>query len=389
MENFFLSVGEPSGDLLGAELLAALQSKLPQFRAFGIAGPRLKANPQFEAVADIADLSVMGFVEVIKHLSYIKRIEDRLLAIIDEKQPAFAILVDYPGFHMRLAEFLQARGIYVIQYVAPQLWAWGERRTKRLRAVTDLVVGIMPFEEQFFVERAVHYRYAGTPQVERAAGAVASLQQFGLDPSAPVLGFFPGSRRGEVSRLLPVLRRTADYILSQDPQLTIAISVAPSLDLELFEASFPELQDVVDRNSSEVHLHRIVFVKGRSLDLMASVSAAVVTSGTATLECALVRTPLCVAYRMSPVSYQLAKRLINLDSVSLVNLVAGERVIREFIQDFDEVSLGDELLRLAKPGSYREATLGEIVKLDSKLHGGLAERSAAIIIDCTLRGKSS
>lgn len=388
LPSFFLSVGEPSGDLLGSELLKEMQKRLPHFHSFGIAGPCLRENPQFEALASIEDLSVMGFVEVIKHLRYIKRLEDRLLKIIEERKPAFAILVDYPGFHMRLAEFLRARGVYVIQYVAPQLWAWGEGRTKKLKEVTDLVVGIMPFEKEFFLDRSVNFAYAGTPQADRAARTLAQKYDFGWKSDVSLYGIFPGSRRGEVQRLLPLLRKTVDHILNNDEKAHCAISIAPALAPEVFLPYFSELtgHEAKLNTDSDIHCGRVSFIKGRSLALMSQVRSAVVTSGTATLECALVKTPLCIAYRMNKLSYQIAKRIISLENISLVNLVAGKKIVREFIQEFSAIELAEELLALATPGKYRSQVLNNLNELDGQVSGDLARNGAKLIVETFLQG---
>ena len=372
----FISAGEPSGDLLAGELLVALKRQLPDLEAFGICGPRMRAAGA-EPLFGIEELSVMGFVEVLKHLPYIKRLEFSLLTSIERRQPQIAILVDYPGFHLRLAESLKMRGIYVCQYVAPQLWAWGEKRTAKLKACTDEVLGIMPFEAEFFRERAVNFRYVGTPQVDRAKGARRDRERFALG-SGRVIGFFPGSRPGEVSRLLPRMLAIRTQLRRLDPTVRFAVSAAPHLPLSLFE----KLLETRIEAGAEAYVHVLddtVLVQGHSIDLMKSCDAALVTSGTATLECALVMTPMAVIYVMQNLSYQLAKRFVKLPHISLVNLVAGKGLVREFIQDFDVAEAAQELLQLARPGTYRDAQSLGLKALDAKLQGDLAENAAAAV----------
>ena len=381
MRSFFVSVGEPSGDLLGAELVSALKNHMPDFGGFGIAGPRLRSE-NYHEIAGIEELSVMGFVEVIKHITYLKKLEDRLILEIDRRKPEFAILVDYPGFNMRLAEFLKVRDIPVIQYVAPQLWAWGEGRTSKLKAVTDLVLGIMPFEKDFFIDRGVTYQYVGTPQVDRASGAIKDHQAFKLDPQTPSVGFFPGSRNGEVSKMVPMAREIRECIRNSKKEIQFAVSIAPSVSYDAFLQLVSESQKdrlIGLKEGESVRIEDTTYVKGRSLDLMASVSSALVTSGTATLECALVKTPLSVTYRMNKLSFALAKRLVKLDHVSLVNLVAGKAAIKEFIQEFTFEEVGEHLISLASAGETRNQAVAELNSLDRLVVGDLANGAARAI----------
>ena len=384
MSSYFISVGEPSGDLLGAELVAAPQEQRPNLHCFGIAGPQLRKQ-EVEELAGIEELSVMGFVEVIKHITYLKKLEDRLLMEIDRRRPDFAILVDYPGFNMRLAEFLKVRNIPVIQFVAPQLWAWGEGRTKRLREVTDLVMGIMPFEREFFKERDVNFTYVGTPQVDRAKKAQSRPSSFLFEDGKPCVGFFPGSRNSELAKMLPLALKVREQ-LRQDygDKVQFAISVAPSITLEKVLAIVSEDEGAqLSPLDSDlvVRVGDTSFVRGESLDLMASVSSALVTSGTATLECALTACPLCVTYKMNPLSFQIAKRVIRLPYVSLVNLVADRELIKEFIQEFTLAEVAKELAELALPGEKRSHSLKGLSELHDLVQGDLANRAAQTVLN--------
>lgn len=382
----FVSAGEPSGDLLAAELLDGLRAHWPDASIFGICGPRMRATGA-EALFGIEELSVMGFVEVIKHLPFLKHLEFSLLEQIERRQPDIAILVDYPGFHLRLADALRLRGVYVFQYVAPQLWAWGEKRTKTLRAVTDEVLGIMPFEAGFFRERQVNYRYVGTPQVDRARVAVADRARFHLN-EATTIGFFPGSRASEIRRLLPRMMQIRAELRRQQPQLRFAFSMAPSLKPELFAGILGEPLGKPLYESSDLTIFcqgDTTIVRGQSIHLMKTCDAALVTSGTATLECALTGTPMAVAYVMQPLSFQLAKRFVKLPFISLVNLVADTGLVREFIQDFSPAAAADELAQLAQPGAYREEKRQRLLELCTRLQGDLARNAAAAIYESWLR----
>ena len=376
----FVSAGEPSGDLLAAELLQELRVFWPDAEIFGICGPRMRASGA-EALFGIEELSVMGFVEVIKHLPFLKHLEFSLLEQIERRQPDIAILVDYPGFHLRLADALRLRGIYVFQYVAPQLWAWGEKRTKTLRAVTDEVLGIMPFEKEFFRERQVNFRYVGTPQVDRARMAVADRDRFKLS-AATTIGFFPGSRTSEIRRLLPRMMEIRAELRKNDPTLRFALSMAPNLKPELFASILGEPLGEALTDSPDLTVYQLgdtTLVRGQSIHLMKTCDAALVTSGTATLECALTGTPMAVAYVMQPLSFQLAKRFVKLPHISLVNLVANTGLVREFIQDFKASDAAEELSRLAQPGPYRDEKRERLLDLCTRLQGDLARNAATAI----------
>ncbi len=377
----FISAGEPSGDLLGGELLQALKRRMPELEAFGICGPKMR-EAGAEALFGIEELSVMGFVEVIKHLPFIKQLESQLLYTLEQRGVRCAVLIDYPGFHLRLAESLRLRGIYVFQYVAPQLWAWGEKRTKTLRAVTDQVLGIMPFEEKFFRERSVRYTYVGTPQVDRAKGARADRQRYGLD-TRPTIGFFPGSRPGEISRLLPRMLAARAVLRASDPELRFVVSMAPHLPLELFARIFAEPLVPIASYGDQGDIYKAgdtTLVRGESIHLMKTVDAALVTSGTATLECALVETPMAVVYVMQNLSWQIAKRFVKLSHISLVNLVAEAGLVPEFIQNFSAEEVAKTLEALAKPGPERTAQKLALHALHARLHGDLAERAAEAVL---------
>ncbi len=380
----FVSAGEPSGDLLAGELLEELKPLMPDAEFFGICGERMR-RAGCEELFGIEELSVMGFVEVLKHLSYIKRLEFSLLEEIDRRKPDFAILVDYPGFHLRLGDSLKLRGTFVFQYVAPQLWAWGEKRTKKLKRSTDEVLGIMPFEADFFRQRDVNYTYVGTPQVDRAAAADGDRVRFGLEPNQKVIGFFPGSRRSEIQRLLPRMLAAREELRRLDPRLRFVVSAAPNLPLTLFAeqlgAALP--LPIADTDGLKVFvLGDTTLVQGQSILLMKACDSALVTSGTATLECALVGTPMAVAYVMQSLSFQIAKRFVKLPHISLVNLVADYGLVKEFVQNFSGAAVAQELLTLIQDPEYRASKKIELEALNGKLKGNLAHQAAETIASC-------
>ncbi len=383
--SYFISTGEPSGDLLAAELVAALKILDPGMQAHGVVGPKLRAQKVVE-VAGIEALSVMGFAEVLKQFVGILKLENLLIAYIERLRPRFVILVDYPGFHLHLAERLRDLNVPIYQFVAPQLWAWGEKRVERLKRVTDAVFGIMPFEQDWFVSRGVNFHYVGTPQVDRARIAATGRHQ-GL-PQGPMIGLFPGSRRSEVARILPTLLETSEVILKRNPEVFVAISIAESIDPQWLKESVFKSQDfksnLLNAVGNTVRLRdRLYLARGDALSLMKQAKSACVTSGTATLECALCETPMTVIYKTSTITYELGKRLVKLPHISLVNLVDGQGFVREFVQHFNVEDLANDLLNLAVDPALRSAALDRLKQLHSKLKGNPGTNTAALIMSLT------
>lgn len=381
---YFISGCEPSGDLLAADLVQALAA-LRIEGATGIAGPSMR-DAGVRPMASMEDFAVMGFVEVLKHLPRLKLLEMELLEKIRRARPRFAVLVDYPGFHLRLAEELRRMGIPVIQYVAPQLWAWGEHRTERLRRVTDLVLGIMPFEEEFFRGRGVNFQYVGTPQVDRAQRAIGDAKHFGFADGSTRVGFFPGSRVSEVGRILPKVNEIRASLRTQHPDAEVAVSVAPSLPFAPFrvlfnnDSAFEKAEkDLVATGMARDPVHKTVFARGNSLGLMKTVDVALVTSGTATLECALTLTPMAVIYVTSPMTYRMARRVVKLPYISLVNLVAGRPLVQEYIQHFAPEDAAATLWKLATDSGTNGAMKKDFETLFARVRGEPGNHAAQAI----------
>ena len=386
---YFVSAGEPSGDLLAADLVESIRELRPDLTPVGIVGPCMREAGVLE-LAGIEDLSVMGFSDVLKQLLHIQQLEDRILAELSRlvRPVAFAVLTDYPGFHLHIAERLKKDNVKVVQYVAPQLWAWGERRTKRLKKVTDMVLGIMPFEVSFFNERGVNCIYVGTPQVDRVAAVKGQPLPLADGYDGPLLGLFPGSRKGELRRILPSMLGVAKAAIGKDPRVHVAVSVAPSINNGFLKDLLAELgydvalDGVFSHDEGELSIHsRIRLVKGRSLQLMERVDSAIVTSGTATLECALTETPMAVMYVASGFTYAIAKRVVKLDNISLVNLVAGRAVVKEYIQEFSFGEVADHMLELMMPGEPRRQAVESLAALHPLLKGSPGKNAAGEILD--------
>jgi lipid-A-disaccharide synthase len=314
--SIFLSAGEPSGDLHGARVAEALQARFPGAELWGLGGDRMQAAG-VRLLAHVDQLAVMGFVEVARHLPYFLRLMRRVKGELATRRPDLIIPIDYPGFNMRLARHARESGIPVLYYIAPQVWAWHRSRMRELAQSADRLAVILPFEEQIFRDAGATVAFVGHPLADQAPPAAdrgAFLRPLGVDPERPVLALFPGSRAQEVRRQLAVFSAAADAVRSRrrevQPVIATSSAVAPAL---YEEAPYPRTAD--------------------GWSLLHHAQAALVKSGTSTLQAALAATPLVVTYRLHPLTYFLARRLVDVPHVGLVNLVAGERVAPELLQD--------------------------------------------------------
>ncbi|HEX4574246.1 MAG TPA: lipid-A-disaccharide synthase [Gemmatimonadales bacterium] len=360
----YISAGEPSGDAHAAAVVSALRQHLPAatFEAFG--GPSLEA-----AGATVRDrmerLSVVGFVEALWKLPAHFRLLARVTQAFQAQRYDLVILVDYPGYHLRAAAAAHAAGIPVLYYIAPQMWAWGAGRVHRLAAVRRLAV-ILPFEEQFFRDHGVPTTFVGHPLMDRPPppSRGAARRALGLDPDRPVLGLFPGSRAQEVQRLWPAFRDAARRVLTAQPDVQVVAAGAP-------RGRYPQ--------PGAIRIHW-----GDPLPVFAAADAGLCKSGTTTLEAALADVPMAIAYRLNPVSFILAMRLLRVPHVGLVNLIAGREVAPELLQHAATPrALADAVLPLLDPTSApaRRQREGLALVRDRLGPPGAAQRVAALAVE--------
>lgn len=373
----FLGVGEFSGELLALDLVREMRRLNKDVRFFGVTGKHLQAAG-VDSIAHYEALSVMGFGQVVAKLGDLRLFAQHLLAEIDRRRPQAAILVDYPGLHFYLAEQLALRRIPVIQYVAPKVWAWGKGRISKLRRDFSLVLGMLPFEIEFFAKHGVNYHYVGSPLRDRAdevintiaARSPLSRERFGVEKFSPLLGFLPGSRLEEIKYILPLLPQLHGRLKQMYPNIGWVLPIADSID-----------RDTIYKYLGKEHASAITLVSGNSLELMRMADACVVASGTATLECALLQTPLLAVYRMNEINYHLARKLVKISWISLVNLVLNKGAIREFIQDFSCDEIAAEVRDLLESTSRRSALAQDYAELQQRLAGNAARTAAQKIME--------
>ena len=317
----FVSACEVSGDLHAAALLGELRRLRPDLSAWGVGGPRLAGAGQQQS-ADIAQLSLVGISEVLPRLGGILALLRRLKGELARRRPDVVLLVDSPDFNLRLAAAAHALGLRVVYFITPQVWAWRRGRLRDIRRTVDLALCILPFEERFFREAGVRAAYVGHPLVDLvrpSAPREALRAGFGLDPSRPAIALLPGSRHTEVLALLPSLLGAARLLDARRPRPPF-----------LVPAATPALRPLCERLAAPPLETRVV--DGRAWDCLAAADAAVVASGTATLETALIGTPFVTVYRLSALSYAIARRLASVRWASLPNLLLGEPAVTELLQ---------------------------------------------------------
>ena len=375
--------------MLGSELYLALQERIPQFHCFGIVGDTMERSG-IERVAHIDELSVMGVSDVLRHVAAIRMLESRLVTLIERKKPRFAVLIDNPGFHFRLGEQLRLRGIKVFQYVAPKLWAWGEGRVSKIRSSFDEVLGVLPFEEDFFRSRGVSYTYVGSPVKDRVDKVMVSRRALGIAEKKIVITCLPGSRVSEIKLNLPLIHTIAQQVRAVLPETVFLTPMAQNLRDHVFAdalglshlAPWVEPQDGVPFRHSMTG--ELCLIRGMSLESMAASDAAIVASGTATLECGLLGTPMIVVYKMSDFSYQIAKKMVKIPYVSLVNLMAGREVVKEYIQEFLIEDAVADVIRLVTDQHVRKEMTLAFEEIRDQLDGCAAVRAAERIVSQVL-----
>jgi len=362
--------GEPSGDLHGSGVVRALRRMAAGIEVTGVGGARMRAEGM-SIIHDCADLAFMGFAEVLRNLGTIRDLRRELVHEIEAHRPDVVVLIDYPGFNLRFAREARDRGIPVLYYISPQVWAWHRGRVKKMRNLVNRMKVVFPFEVPIYREAGIDVEFVGHPLAEHIGTSMPRgefFRRWNLDPGRPLLGLFPGSRRQEIERILPVMARAADD-LRAGRSLQVAIGVAASLGKE-FIGSF---------------LHgerRPVLVEDGSYDLMAYADAAIVTSGTATLETGWFGTPMAVVYRTSPLTYAIGRMLVDVTSIGLVNIVAGRPVVPEFIQgDMTPARIAAAVGRFLDDGAYASAVRSDLAVIREKLGGpGASERVARGIL---------
>ena len=367
-----VSAGEASSDAHAAHALDALRHQGTPFDSFGMGAGELK-DAGTELIVDCRDLAVIGIVDVLlNYHKFLKRL--RLLRkAMKARKPDLLLLVDYPDFNLKLAETAKSLNIPVLFYVSPQVWAWRAGRVPRIGSLVSHMAVLFPFEVEIYQKHNIPVSYVGNPVVADAVSSMSKVEacdHFQLDSAYPVVSLLPGSRSGEIARNLQPMLASARLIAEQIPNCQFLLPVAPTLELST-------VQKAAENSPDNLHILSV-----NSRDAMRAADVALVASGTATLETALIGTPMVVMYIVNKINYAIMKRLIKIPDISLVNIVAGKRIVPELVQDdATPDAMAEQVISLLNDEEQREAMQRELREVKLKMgDAGASERVANLIL---------
>ncbi len=348
-KSLFVSAGDPSGDIAGFHFLERFGKSSPEVQVFGLGGERMRQTGQEQLVAG-EKLAALGFWEVAKKYPFFRALFNKTLQEIDRRQPAVALLIDYPGFNLRLAKQLKKRGVPVIFYISPQVWAWGSGRVKEMKEVIDELLLILPFEVDFFAKSGMEAKYVGHYLLD---DITSEILQTPYDKDSRIVALLPGSRQQEIERMLPVMLETARKMGTDRWDFRICGRSA-GLDYESVLSKFDDFRG------------KLLIDKTR--ETVASAALVISSSGTATLETALIGRPMIVIYKTGALTYAIAKRLIKLPRIALANIVADASVAPEFIQhEASAENIADCANQLLQNESERVSMVSRFMTVRKKL----------------------
>jgi len=319
VQRVMIIAGEASGDLHGSGVVRELKRLAPNVEVFGVGGDKMKREGM-DIIYHINELGFMGFVEVLKHLPFIKTMEHTLEQIVKFKKPDVLVLIDYPGFNLRFARIAKRYGVKIVYYISPQVWAWHRSRVKKMRSLVDKMLVIFPFEVDFYHAEGIDAEFVGHPLLEVLESKLdrkSFCKRFDLDERKQIIALLPGSRKQEIEHIFSEMLSAARMIATQK-NAEIVVGVAPTLDEKYLQTLY--------------NMKGIRLIKGLTYEVMANADFAFVTSGTATLETACFGTPMFVVYKTSWLTYLIGRLLVSVKNIGLVNIVAGKTIVPEFIQ---------------------------------------------------------
>jgi lipid-A-disaccharide synthase len=365
--------GEASGEAHATRVIQALQQQQPDIHLSGIGGAKMRAAG-VNLIADFSELAVMGLVEVLKRYRVIKKIFNKVVDHLKQQQPDLLVLVDYPGFNLKLAKQAKKLGIPVVYYISPKVWAWREGRVKTIKRYVDHMAVLFPFEVPIYENVGVPVTCVGHPLVDAVNSDLTieqAKQHFDFDVKNKVLGLFPGSRNSEVNALLPIMLQAAERIKQRHPNVTVVLPLAPGLTRET-------LAPLLANSSIRVEL-----VEGEFYSLTKACDAIVAASGTVTLEIALLGVPHFLVYRVAPLSYSILKRLVRVPYVGLCNIVTKQNIIKEVLQDEVTAERLDQELSQFLMSDTAKQKANEIQQqvLEALGPAGAAENTANLLIE--------
>jgi len=374
-ERLMVVAGEKSGDLHASRIIASLKELAPSMEIFGVGGELMRKSGA-EILRDITGLAVVGLAEVARNYLKFRHLFHFLVEVAKGRKPGTALLVDYPGFNLRLAPALKALGIKVVYFVSPQVWAWGRKRVNAMRNFIDKMIVVFEFEAPIYQEAGIDVDFVGHP-LSDVLKPNMSREEFrrevGIPPDAKVVALLPGSRAHEVARHVPIMAKAAELIRRRVDGTEFVLPAAS-------EELVGECERLLVRYCAPATVR---VLSGGVYDAVSASDAAIVSSGTATLETGCLGVPLVVIYRVSPLTYVIARRLVTIPSIGLINIVAGKTVAPEFVQGRARPrEIADAIVRFLKDSELHERVRRELLKVRAKLGPpGAPERAARIILD--------
>ncbi|MCI0514967.1 lipid-A-disaccharide synthase [candidate division KSB1 bacterium] len=379
MARIFISTGEVSGDLYGGHLVAELKQFLPTAHFYGIGGDHL-LEQGVELFYHVRQMGIVGVLEVVRHIPFIRRVFRHLRTIFEARRPDLLIVIDYPGFNLRLAAMAKTMGIPVIYYITPQIWAWGFNRIKKIRAVIDQAIVILPFEAAIFQGAGVPATFVGHPLLDFLKPRLTRaefFEQYHLQPEKKLLGLLPGSRFSEVTRLLPEMVKTVNYLRLQLPELQVVVARVGNIPLSVYQS--------IPGDAPAIQL-----LEQSNYDIMRSADALIIASGTATLEAALLGTPMVLVYRTSRITYWLGRAFVKIKWLGLPNIIAGAEIIPEFIQQNCRAEkLSPVLAQLLLNSTANQHQREKLQQIQAQMGApGATRRAAQLVVELIERLKT-
>jgi len=396
VKKLFIVAGDPSGDLHGANLVNALKEQSSQIEIYGLGGERME-RAGVKLLDNLTELAIVGFSEAINNIRAIHQIYKRTAQFLRKEKPDRIVLIDYPGFNLRVAGLAKKLKIPLIYYIGPQIWAWRRGRIKDIAELVNKMLVIFPFEEETYRKAGVDVSFVGHPLLDTIQPTKSKeevCQKYGFNPNFPIIGLMPGSRKQEIERLLPVMLE-ASRIIAEDRKVQFVLPLAGNIPMSYikeriteFEMARPNQLKRFRRRREEVPLLPILVVRDEDYSIRKILTLALVSSGTATLENAYFGIPMIIIYKVSLLSYLLARLLIKIPIIGLANIVAGKRVVPEFIQ---RKARAKEIAKVAchwlgNPNLMHEIRK-ELERVKEKLGTrGASKRAAKIILEEAIAG---
>lgn len=372
MKKVLIIAGEVSGDMHGASLVTSLKKKTNDIEFFGLGGKRME-DAGVRLYYNLVDIAVLGLFEVLKNYATFRKIFDDTVRKLDEEKFDCVILIDYPGFNLRFAKYVKKKGIPLLYYISPQVWAWGKGRIKTIKTLIDKIVVLFKFEEELYSEKGLNVEFVGHPLLDLVKPAITkeeSYGAFGLKKDKKTVVFFPGSREFEVRGLLPIMIKTAELIKRDYPAVQFLMVRLPSLKKDIFD-------NILKDTKLEIKL-----IEGRSYDAIEASDLMIIKSGTGTLEATILQKPMIITYKASFITYLITRFLIKLPYIGLVNVIAGKKIVPEFLQYNARANLiAKEAISILEDSSKANEIKKQLRAIKEKLgEPGANERAAEAVL---------